>query len=526
MIRIRDIKLPVGSGKKEIKARCAGVLGVAEEELRDFALTRVSVDARKKSDVRLVCSAVMSLENEAAVLGRVKEKNVSYWEPSEYRFPEPVRESPLRPVVVGMGPAGLFCALELAKAGLPPIILERGRPVEDRAGDVERFWRAGELSESSNVQFGEGGAGAFSDGKLNTGVNDPRVFHVLKTLVDFGAPEDILWSSRPHVGTDLLRTAVANMRGRLLELGCDIRFENTLTGLIIQDGRLRGARVMSASGPWDLECDALALAPGHSARDTFEMLLEAGVQMVQKPFAIGVRIEHSQREISTSQFGAFAGELPPADYKLACHLPDGRGVYSFCVCPGGQVVAAASEQGGVVTNGMSFRARDGENINGGLLVGVGPDDFGGSHPLAGVDFQRRWEAAAFRTGGGGFIAPAQTLGDFLEKRPSSGPGAVIPSYRPGVRFGELEGCLPAFVTGSLRAALPLLDRQLRGFASIGAVMTGVETRSSSPVRIIRDKELQASVRGLYPCGEGAGYAGGISSAAADGIKVAERIAIG
>jgi len=526
LIKLKNIKMPIGSGEAEIRRECARLLRADPGSFGDFGLFRVSVDARRKSDIHLVCSAVLSAENEKKIISALPDGRAELYEPVEYTFPEPTRKSALRPVIVGMGPAGLFCALELAEAGLPVIILERGKPVEQRTRDVERFWGGGELLPDSNVQFGEGGAGAFSDGKLNTGINNPRIGHVMKTFVRFGAPEDIIWSAKPHVGTDILRTVVANIRRRLTELDCDIRFGHTLTGLDVQNGRLCGITVTHDSEEYQQPCDTLVLAPGHSARDTFEMLYNSGVEMAQKPFAIGVRIEHLQEKISYAQYGGAAELLPPADYKLSCHLPDGRGVYSFCVCPGGQVVAAASEPGGVVTNGMSYRARDGKNINGGFLVGVTPGDFGTSHPLGGVDFQREWERRAFKAGGENYFAPAQTAGDFLQCRPSRRAGGVEPSYRPGVRFGELDACLPDFVTSSLRLALPILDRQLKGFSDPSAIMTGVETRSSSPVRILRDESFQSNLKGLYPCGEGAGYAGGITSAAVDGMKAAEAVAEG
>ena len=371
-----------------------------------------------------------------------------------------------------------------------------------------------------------GGAGTFSDGKLTTGTHDPRIGAVMDALVEAGAPADVRYSHKLHIGTDVLRQVVKNIRRELISLGCDVRFGHRLTGLEVQSGQLTGVRVEGPQGSYDLLCDALVLAPGHSARDTFAMLRDAGVPMEKKNFAIGVRIEHSQKMVSSRQYGPAWEQLPPSDYKLACHLPDGRSAFTFCVCPGGQVVAAASEQGGVVTNGMSLRARDGANINGGLLVGVGPQDFPGEDVLSGVRFQEQWEQAAFRLGGGGFRAPAQRLGDFLENRPSEGPGAILPTYRPGVAWTKLEPCLPDYVTGTLRQAIPLLDRKLRGFADPDGVLTGVETRSSSPVRILRDEGFQSALRGLYPCGEGAGYAGGIVSAAVDGIRVAEAVALG
>ncbi|MBQ9458929.1 MAG: FAD-binding protein, partial [Oscillospiraceae bacterium] len=429
--------------------------------------------------------------------------------------------------VVGAGPAGLFCALALARCGAKPILLERGRRVEERRRDVENFWRTGALDPASNVQFGEGGAGAFSDGKLNTGTRDPRHGWILERFVEFGASADILIDAKPHVGTDRLFAVLQNLRRELVSLGAELRFEHRLVGLEIEGGALRGVNVASPEGGYFLPACRVVLAPGHSARDTFELLRALGVPMEPKPFAVGVRIEHRQSAVDAAQYKEAAGDpsLPPSSYKLACHTRAGRGVFSFCVCPGGQVVAAASEPGRVVTNGMSEFARDGENINGALLVSVTPEDFGGSadDPLAGVAFQRALEEAAYRAGGESYAAPAQLVGDFLAKKPSAGARGVAPSYRPGVRWGELRDCLPAFVCDALAEALPELDRKLRGYAAPDAVLTAVESRSSSPVRILRDEAYRSPLRGLYPCGEGAGYAGGIMSAAADGLRTAEAV---
>ena len=527
MLQIQNMPLPVEGFPAQLEKRAAKLLGIRPEQLQSLELVRLSIDARKKSDVHYVCTVRAVVEGEEKLLARCRDKRVSpCLPPRPYVFPAVGRRSTLPPVVAGMGPAGLFAALFLARNGLPPIVLERGRPVEERTKDVEQFWATGVLDPSSNVQFGEGGAGTFSDGKLTTGTHDPRISTVFRTLVEAGAPADILYQHKPHIGTDVLREVVRRLREELLSLGCDVRFGHKLAGLDIRSGALAGLTVEGPGGAYPLPCDALVLSPGHSARDTFRMLLDAGVPMAPKPFAIGVRIEHSQSAVSEAQFGPAWERLPAADYKLACHLPGGRSAFTFCVCPGGQVVAAASEEGRLVTNGMSLRARDGANINGGFLVGVEPADFGSAHPLAGVEFQRRWEEAAFALGGGGFRAPAQTVGDFLAGRPSKSLGDVAPTYRPGVTPASLDLCLPDYVADTLRGALPLFDRKLRGFAHPGALLTGVETRSSSPVRILRGEDCQSPVRGLYPCGEGAGYAGGITSAAVDGIRVAEAVAGG
>ncbi|MCI8303765.1 MAG: FAD-binding protein [Lawsonibacter sp.] len=526
MLRIANLPLPVDGDMDLLRKRAARALGVRPGALGELELVRQSIDARNKYNVHYVYTVEVNMPNEAALLKAASGQNISLVERTPYVFPAVKRRSSLPPVVVGMGPAGLFAALLLARHGLPCVVLERGQDVDRRTLDVGDFWATGALDEGSNVQFGEGGAGTFSDGKLTTGTHDRRISAVLDTLVEAGAPADVKYSHKPHIGTDILREVVKAIRRELISLGCDVRFGHRLTGLKVSAGAVAGAEAEGPQGHYLLACDALVLAPGHSARDTFAMLREAGVPMEQKKFAVGVRIEHRQQDISFRQYGGAWEKLPPSDYKLACHLPSGRSAFTFCVCPGGQVVAAASEQGGLVTNGMSRRARDGENINGGLLVGVGPEDFPGQDPLAGVRFQTQWEQAAFRLGGGLFQAPVQRVEDFLQSRPSQGPGAVLPTYRPGVTWTSLVPCLPDYVTGTLAGALPLLDRKLRGFASPDAVLTGVETRSSSPVRILRDDRLQSPLRGLYPCGEGAGYAGGIVSAAVDGMRVAEAVAGG
>lgn len=525
MIRMAQLSLPIDGNREDLKKKAAQQLGIGTDEILDFTIVRQSIDARKKTQLQAVYTVELRVEREEQLVQRAKSPNITLSSQElAYTFPPVSRSFSKKPVIVGMGPAGLFAALFLARAGVPSILLERGRGVDARSKDVERFWNTGELSSSSNVQFGEGGAGTFSDGKLTTGIRDIRAHSVMKTLVEHGAPEDILYSHKPHVGTDVLRSVVKSIREELLSLGCEVRFEQQLQSLIIKDGVLCGVTVKTQSETYTLDCNELILAPGHSARDTFHMLNETGVPMEQKPFAIGVRIEHKQEAMSRAQFGDQFHKVPPSDYKLSCHLPSGRSAFTFCVCPGGEVVAASSNEGQVVTNGMSNRARDGENINGGFLVGVGPADFPGDDPLAGVRFQEQWEAVAWDLGGRNFHAPAQLVGDFLEGKASKAAGTIQPTYRPGVTWTDLSACLPDYVIQTLRDALPLFDRKVRGFSHPEAVLTGVETRSSSPVRLVRNPDtLESAIQGLYPCGEGAGYAGGIVSAAVDGIKVAEAL---
>ena len=523
MLKVQGLRLRPGEPESKLTKKLQRELGC---EVKGFQVLRRSVDARKKDDLSLVYTLGVDVPHENQVLKKCRSKKVSRYLPQEYAFPVEHLRLSQRPVIVGAGPAGLFCALMLARVGARPIVLERGQDVDTRTAQVSAFWNGGALDPESNVQFGEGGAGTFSDGKLHTGVNDPRMQHILKEFVSFGAPGEILWDAAPHVGTDYLKTVVKNIRLELQSLGAEVRFGHRLTGILTEENRISGAAVLGPEGEYTLPTRHLVLAIGHSARDTFRMLYDAGVPMEQKQFAMGVRIEQRQRDITIAQYGAEVSGLPVASYKLSCHPDAGRGAFSFCVCPGGLVVAAASQPGRLCTNGMSNHARDEENINGGLLVTVLPSDFGTDHPLGGVFLQERLEKAAFELGGGNYHAPCQRVEDVLMHRPSAGPGKVVPSYTPGVTWTDLHRCLPEFLTDTLEQAIPMLGKKLQGFDDPDAVLTAIESRSSSPVRIPRDAQGESGIRGLYPCGEGAGYAGGIMSAAADGMKVAERIAEG
>ena len=512
MIRIRDISLAPEHEAGALLYEAAKALGVSASEIQKLTIVRRSIDARKKPEVKVIYTVDAALKSsENKILKRCRSKRVSVAPVNGYRVPK-AQPKEDRPVVIGFGPAGMFAALVLALAGRRPIVLERGEDALTRHQKVEAFWKTGKLDPHSNVQFGEGGAGTFSDGKLNTGVNNPRIGWILEQFVAAGAREDILFDAKPHVGTDVLLEVVQNLRRRIISLGGEVCFGCQVEGLELDGNRLTGVVLTSGEK---------ILAIGHSARDTFESLLAQGVPMEPKPFAMGVRIEHRQEDIDAAQYGRPRGALPPADYKLVQHLEDGT-VYTFCMCPRGYVVAAASEEGRTVTNGMSYADRDGENANAALLVTVNPEVFPYEGALGGMYWQREIEKAAYDLSGS-YRAPAQRVGDFLAGKESQGPGTVKPTYRPGVTWTDLHRCLPERITGALEQALPKLEGRLRGFADPDAVLTAPETRSSSPVRILRDETRQSSLLGLYPTGEGAGYAGGIMSAAIDGMMTAEAI---
>ena len=536
MLRLTEIKLPLTKyTDDDLRSAIVHRLAIAPADLLGFTVFRRGYDARKRSNILFVFTLDVELKDEAAVVNRLKAANndshISQTPDTRYKFvTQAPADLPTRPVVIGTGPCGLLAGLILAQMGFKPIILERGKAVRERTKDTWGLWRDNKLNPESNVQFGEGGAGTFSDGKLYSQIKDPQ-HHGRKVLEEFvkaGAPEEIIYVSKPHIGTFRLVKMVEAMRTTITELGGEIRFGSKVELVEIENGQVRA--VVLADGE-RIDAEHVVLAIGHSARDTFQMLHEQGVYIEPKSFSIGFRIEHPQALIDRARFGQNAGNelLGAADYKLVHHCANGRSAYSFCMCPGGQVVAATSEEGRVVTNGMSQYSRAERNANAALVVNVNPEDFPGDYktnPLAGIDFQRQWESAAYVAGGSNYSAPAQRVGDFLAGRPSTALGDVDPSYQPGVHMTDLSSCVPPYVIEALREAIPAFDKQIRGFAMADAVLTGVETRTSSPIRITRNAECQSlNTRGLYPAGEGAGYAGGILSAAVDGIKVAEQVAL-
>ncbi|MBP1744408.1 MAG: hypothetical protein H6Q58_1386 [Firmicutes bacterium] len=523
-IKINNISLGLEEEEQELKAKAAKKLRLSEDKIRRMNILKESVDARKKDNIRFNYSLEVIVEDEEQLVGRLRDKDVLLYkadEKEEIVFGDKKLTS--RPVVVGMGPAGMFAALELARNGYRPLVIERGEAVEQRDESVKTFWERGVLNPESNVQFGEGGAGTFSDGKLTTRIKDCRCDHVLKEFVEAGAPAEIVYSGKPHIGTDVLKVVVRNIRKEIERLGGTILFSHRLEDINIENNKIKSIVVNGE----EITCQALLLAIGHSSRDTYEMLFGKGIMLEQKPFAIGVRIEHSQKLINESQYGRNAGhpKLKAADYRLTHTCADSkRAVYSFCMCPGGEVVAAASEEGLLVTNGMSDYSRDKDNANSAIVVSVGGGDFKSSSPLAGMEFQRNYERLAFAAGGGDYLAPVQLAEDFLNDRISTKLGNVSPTYTPGYRFADMRGCLPPYIIESLKEGLIHFDKKIKNFSDENSVLTGIETRTSAPLRILRNQNFQSSnVAGLFPSGEGAGFAGGIISSAVDGIKSAEWI---
>ena len=530
-MRLNEVKLPLDHSEEELHAAVADRLSIDVEELLHCEVFRRAIDARKRSAIQLTYTLDVEVNDEPAVLnGNEKLKQsgrMAVTPDTTYHFvTKAPQEIKRRPVVIGTGPCGLFAGLLLSQMGFKPIILERGKIVRERTKDTWGFWRKSHFKPESNVQFGEGGAGTFSDGKLYSQIKDKRYLarKVLTEFVKAGAPEEILYVAKPHIGTFRLVSIVEKMRASIESLGGEFRFQNQVTDLVVENKRVAGVKLANDES---IPSDHVVLAVGHSARDTFRMLQGRGVYVEAKPFSIGFRIEHPQSLIDGVRWGESAGHelLGAADYKLVHHCKNGRSVYSFCMCPGGTVVAATSEEGHVVTNGMSQYSRKERNANAGIVVGITPDEDYPGDALAGIDFQRRWEVAAFKAGGENYKAPAQKVGDFLAGRPSTDLGSVIPSYTPGITMTDLSSCVPAYAVEAIREAIPAFDRKIKGYAMKDALLTGVETRTSSPIRIKRNAEYESiNTGGLYPAGEGAGYAGGILSAAVDGIEVAEAVA--
>ena len=527
MIRINEIKLPLDADESELKAKVCRALRCSEDNIKSITFLKKSIDSRDKENICFVYNLAVEVNgNENSLLKHSRNSKVSLYEREVYNMPENRRTSTLRPVIVGFGPAGFTAGLILARAGLKPLIIERGADVDTRTGHVKKFWSERKLNTESNVQFGEGGAGTFSDGKLTTGIKSPFCQTVIDELVKHGAPEEIAYSATPHIGTDRLAGVVKSIRNEIIALGGEVRFNTKLSDLIIANNSIFGITVINPDkSVTDIETDTLLLCIGHSARDTVSMLYSKGLNMSKKAFSMGVRIEHPREFIDKSQFGKFAGhpKLGAAVYKMACHPEHGRGAYTFCMCPGGTVVNAASEENRITVNGMSEYARNGQNSNSALLVGLEPDDFGDENPLSGIELQRSVEEKAYNLGGGDYTAPCQLVGDFLNDMSSKKLSYVSATCPTGVTPSDVRKVLPKKITDTIAEALPKMDKMLEGFALADAVLTAPEARSSSPVRIIRNDLLQSNIRGIYPCGEGAGYAGGIVSAAVDGIRCANAV---
>lgn len=518
MIKINGLYIPLKHDENTIRAAAARAVNQRAEDTGEIIILKKSLDARKKSDLHYVMTVAAEVKNEQFVLKKCRSAE-KYTPFSPLTVPKASLSS--RPVVAGFGPAGIFAALTLAKAGARPIVLERGQDADSRKKKTDLFWKSGILDEECNVQFGEGGAGAFSDGKLNTGTHSPLIEQVLRELAECGAPKEILYQAKPHIGTDKLIITVKNIREKIKSLGGEVIFGARLCDFEAKNGRICSCSYIKDGEKHDLETSALVLAAGHSARDVFRLLLDKGIETEKKAFSVGMRIEHLQTDLNRSMYGDNApfDLLPPADYKLAVHLENGRGVYTFCMCPGGNVVASASEKETIVTNGMSYYSRSGENANSAVLVGITPEDFGGDSPLAGAELQSRIEKAAFIKAGADYSAPCTTAGKLLGNTSYFELGKVRPTYLPGVSYADPREYLPEYAVEAIKTALPMFAKKIACFSDNEAVLIGPETRSSSPVRITRGDDLQSvSLKGLYPCGEGAGYAGGIVSSAVDGIR--------
>lgn len=511
MYLINNVKVNIKEDFSDLDKLLSQYIGL---KAYNVILKKRSIDSRKKGQPIYICSFVFDCDDKKVL----NNKDCTIYEAKEYQFIKANVTPNYRPVIVGFGPAGMFAALTLCYAGLKPIILEKGADVDSRTRDVEEFFKGGKLNYNSNVQFGEGGAGTFSDGKLNTGIKDIRIDTVLKLFHKFSAPKEILYSSTPHIGTDILKKVVKNIRKEIISLGAEVLFNHNVCDIEIKDNKI--CKIICDNGK-EFSCEKVIFALGNSARDTFELFYKKGIALAQKPFSVGVRIEHKQSLIDNFKYKGYKG-LPAADYKMAVHLKDGRGVYTFCMCPGGYVINSSSEENSTVTNGMSFNARDGKNANSALLVSVLPEDLKSDHPLAGIEFQREIERKAYFLAGGHFPI-AQRVGDFLSGKETTKFSGILPTVKPKTVNADIAKVLPYFVTNALKQALPLLDKKLNGFNDENAVLSAPETRSSSPVKILRDDNFETNVKGIFPAGEGAGYAGGITSSAVDGIKAAEKL---
>lgn len=525
MLRIGQLKLNPDHTQNDLLQKIAKTLRISEKEIKGYQIKKQSIDARKKPLIQYVYTVDVEVANERQILRRQKGNQVTLANEVTYCFPESgCNVMQERPIIIGSGPAGLFCAYLLAEHGYKPIVFERGASVEERAADIETFWKTGILNPASNVQFGEGGAGTFSDGKLNTLVKDPigRNRKVLEIFVENGAPEEILYMNKPHIGTDILINVVRNMRNQIIAWGGEVHFHSRFTDFALEEGKLKSITILTQEGNTRIPAETLILAIGHSARDTFSMLYEKELELTAKSFAVGVRVEHPQEWINTSQYGENSPyELPSAAYKVASNLENGRGVYSFCMCPGGYVVNASSEEGMLAVNGMSYHARDGKNANSAIIVTVTPEDFGSEHPLAGMYFQQKLEKKAFKAGNG--LVPVQRFEDFCNNVASKELGEVIPQIKGAYQLANVRNIFPEEIASSIESGIKSFDKQIQRFSDKDVVLSGVESRTSSPVRIVRNGALEVENTGIYPCGEGAGYAGGITSAAMDGMKIAEMI---